>query len=200
METRKPPSPFSRRRFFKLTAAGVAAALGTLAGYGCTFTPLAASSVERPEIEIPAAKARVAGDPLLCVGCRLCELACSTYNEGVSNPRLARLRIDRLRDRGLWSDGLFIPEVCYQCDEPSCLIECNLRGAGAITVDEERETLARVVNEEKCPGTCIDVCRDACPWRMPSLGDRVAIKCNLCGGDPQCVKVCPTGALKVLYA
>jgi Fe-S-cluster-containing hydrogenase component 2 len=46
------------------------------------------------------------------------------------------------------------------------------------------------------------MCITACPFGVISLHPEkhVAIKCDLCGGDPECVKHCPTGALKYLPA
>jgi|GEM_PF-576105 len=147
---------------------------------------------------VPQAKAHLAGDPELCTGCRLCELVCSLHNEGVANADLAKIRIDRLKDYGLWDTGLFVPEVCYQCDEPACLMDCP---QGAIKADESTG-FVRTVDKSLCTGSCISICQGACTWRMPSFnpGQSVAnIKCHLCQGDPTCVKFCPTGALKLLY-
>jgi Fe-S-cluster-containing hydrogenase component 2 len=36
-----------------------------------------------------------------------------------------------------------------------------------------------------------------CPFSgLRVLSDRKVVKCDLCGGDPYCVKYCETGALK----
>ena len=57
-------------------------------------------------------------------------------------------------------------------------------------------TNARVVNTAKCTGC--KTCQLACPWGMPTFDPETkkASKCHLCGGDPECVKACPTGALQ----
>jgi Fe-S-cluster-containing hydrogenase component 2 len=66
---------------------------------------------------------------------------------------------------------------------------------GAIEVDPK--TNARVINAQKCTG-CM-TCVKACPWAMISFNEETkkATKCDLCGGDPQCVKWCPSGAMTV---
>ena len=40
-------------------------------------------------------------------------------------------------------------------------------------------------------------CVEACPFDAIWIDERecVALKCDLCGGDPQCVKYCSPGAL-----
>jgi Fe-S-cluster-containing hydrogenase component 2 len=65
--------------------------------------------------------------------------------------------------------------------------------ASAIELDSK--TNARVINTQKCTGC--QTCLKACPWAMTSFDaeTKKATKCNLCGGDPQCVKICPAGAL-----
>jgi len=42
------------------------------------------------------------------------------------------------------------------------------------------------------------MCTYACPISAPTINpDRhVAINCDLCNGDPKCVKLCPTEALE----
>jgi len=73
---------------------------------------------------------------------------------------------------------------------------------GAIYVDEK--TGARCIDEEKCREKCDDgqPCIDACAayYDPPRIyfdpEKKIAIKCDLCEGDPQCVKWCSNGALR----
>ena len=61
-----------------------------------------------------------------------------------------------------------------------------------------RKTNAVLVDEEKCIacGNCID----ACPGRVPHMHPtkNYILICDLCGGDPECVKVCREGGWNVL--
>ncbi len=80
-----------------------------------------------------------------------------------------------------------IPVVCRQCPEPSCMASCP--------VDALKKDEVVAVDEASCTG-CMS-CRETCPFGGLSL-DPVSGKaavCDLCQGDPQCVKWCPTGAL-----
>lgn len=51
-------------------------------------------------------------------------------------------------------------------------------------------TGAVLVDREKCIGC--GKCIEACPGRIPFLhpGDKKAVICDLCDGDPECVKAC----------
>lgn len=75
---------------------------------------------------------------------------------------------------------------------PWCLLACP---TDAFHVDEAAG--AKVIEEEKCSGCML--CMTACPATPKRIrynaGKKVCLKCDLCGGDPQCVKFCPTGAL-----
>lgn len=119
----------------------------------------------------------------LCNGCGLCETICSLRHEGYVNKECSRIKISgRVRP---------FPLLCLQCEQPVCLDNCPVSaiersaGAGLLTVDYDRCITCRccVIS---CPfgGT-----HENCTGRM--------IRCDLCGGNPECAEYCPTGALTV---
>jgi len=120
-----------------------------------------------------------------CTGCRLCELACSLKNSGECNPATAMIQV-------VGFDELFsVPMMCLQCEKPYC---ANVCPTGAIVRDNATGTV--VVLKQKCIGC--KLCTMACPFGNISFSSvkRVAVKCDLCGGEPQCVTFCPTKALE----
>ncbi len=62
-----------------------------------------------------------------------------------------------------------------------------------------KETGAVLVNKEKCIacGKCIEACPGRIPHMHPSA--KHILICDLCSGDPQCVKVCQEGKWNVLF-
>jgi carbon-monoxide dehydrogenase iron sulfur subunit len=123
-----------------------------------------------------------------CTGCRICENFCSFHHEGAVWPARSRITIVAQSD-----DGPFIPTVCRQCEDASCAVACPVE---AITRDER--TGAWVVDVEECIG-CGD-CVEACPFEGMAFDDERAIplKCDLCGGEPECAAMCPSGAIQVI--
>lgn len=117
-----------------------------------------------------------------CKGCLSCEVACSS-RIGEYNPSKARLYV--IRDEFV---GLNRPMICNRC---GLCVEACLRKAIYI----HPETKAILINEEKCNdcGACIT----ACPLSLIKLDSETgkAVKCDLCDGEPLCVKHCPYGAL-----
>lgn len=107
---------------------------------------------------------------------------------GGFNPGRAMLKIDRSME-----NLAHVPVVCEQCSNPMCLKSCPV---GAISRDEQ--TRAVVIDKQKCVGC--GICAGYCPLGMIHLDHDTgkAFKCDLCGGDPQCVKACPTQALEFL--
>jgi Fe-S-cluster-containing hydrogenase component 2 len=87
--------------------------------------------------------------------------------------------------------------VCRQCDDPMCVRSCPI---GAIRLDER--TGVYVIVEDICVGC--GLCSEACPYNgeksilVLNQARKVFMKCDLCSGDPQCVQVCPSEALKVV--
>ncbi len=123
----------------------------------------------------------------LCTGCGSCLLACSNRAAGGYNPRLARMIVSSERENLVNRQV-----VCLQCENPYCLNSCPF---GAIS--RPAETGVVLVDKDTCTGC--GSCVDACPDRMIRLdGNRRADKCDLCGGEPLCVKYCAPGALKLV--
>lgn len=192
--------PTTRRTFLKVSGLG---GLSTIALHliGCAAKP---TPTPTRTVYVPDATMMIVHDTTRCVGCRRCEIACTEYNEGRTQPSLARIKINRNylfgpkgAQAGFWNaEGVYgnhrlIGDTCRQCPHPvPCMDACPY---GAIEV--VAPTNARVVNVEKCKGC--RTCQRACPWAMTVFDEaaKKASKCHLCGGDPQCVKACPTGAL-----
>lgn len=138
------------------------------------------------------ARSAVAADPEKCTGCRTCELACSLRNYAEVAPSRARIFIVRDETGGLVATT---PVVCHQCEEALCALLCP---ADALVRDDS--TGAVVVAARRCLGcrTCVV----ACPYGAPSVDPQLGItqKCDLCGGEPTCVRVCPNQALELVPA
>ena len=64
----------------------------------------------------------------------------------------------------------------------------------ALVLDKEAGQVRLI--ESKCTdcGACVEACPYDAIWMDPLLN--VAIKCDLCNGDPQCVKYCDFDAIR----
>ena len=122
-----------------------------------------------------------------CVGCRLCEMMCSLVHEQECSSVKSRIRI--FRDEEF---GNNLVSLCMQCADTYCVDSCAY---GALSRDEK--TGAVLVDDELCNGC--EICIPACPLGAISFDkDKgIVFKCDLCGGDPECVKMCSRGALAV---
>ncbi len=123
-----------------------------------------------------------------CTGCRMCELVCSVYHTGAANPSRSRIRVIK------WENiGLYLPLTCQNCEKPFCVEVCPTK---ACHVDPEMNMV--LIDKDKCIGcrTCIL----ACPFGAPHFdkAERITVKCDYCGGEPQCVRFCDVGAIKFL--
>lgn len=120
-----------------------------------------------------------------CTGCRLCEMVCSVRNEGINNPVKSRIRIVK------WDDeGVTVPILCQQCEDAPCSKVCPV---GAVYRDDK--TGACRIDQERC--IRCRICVSACPFGMMGYDaelDRV-FKCELCDGEPICVKFCDPQAI-----
>ncbi len=116
----------------------------------------------------------------VCVGCQICELACSLTHEGVLNPYLARIRVNQIRD-----EAVIEPTICRHCNPAPCEQACPTRAL------VPSPTLPGVVIMEPDKCNQCHSCVEACPFGAIQVGPAgTVLKCDLCGGDPACVQVC----------
>ncbi len=116
-----------------------------------------------------------------CVGCRMCEVACSSFHFGAVSPAMSRIRVAKIEEA-----GLDLAVVCQSCVEKPCL-ECP---TGALEVGE----FGQIVLEHGLCNAC-RTCVEVCPIGAVGVYDNVPLFCDLCGGALECVAVCPTQAL-----
>lgn len=122
-------------------------------------------------------------DPDRCIGCNICEYACSVEKEKTFNPVKSRIRAIRLNPLSN------IAVTCRTCKDALCVAACPK--------DALRQTESGIVkvDEEKCDGCgwCISPCQYGAITLHPET--RKAMLCDTCEGAPECVQWCPEGAL-----
>jgi Fe-S-cluster-containing dehydrogenase component len=124
----------------------------------------------------------------VCSGCRACEVACVAWHDRRFGIATARMRVTKIEPLGVDH-----PHVCRLCQRAPCMVACP---SGALYKDEI--TGAVLLRPDDCIGC--SACVDTCPFGTAALHPEtgLALICDLCGGDPACVKRCATGA--IVYA
>ncbi len=138
-----------------------------------------------------------------CTGCRACEVACVAQHEGSFGRAAARIKVVKREPI-----GLDYPNVCRLCVHPPCVEACPVGALGREEAEQLRpadvvhppvcdcsSTGAMTLSEETCIGC--GACVEACPFGAADLHPQtgLALICDLCGGDPACVKRCATKAI-----
>jgi Fe-S-cluster-containing hydrogenase component 2 len=125
-------------------------------------------------------------DPEKCTGCGICELVCSAFHERKFGLRKSRIRSVKI------GETIRMPLTCRLCDKPPCVLVCPTEA-----LKQNVNTGIIMVNEGKCNGC--GWCVQSCPFGVmlfhPAKG--LPITCDLCAGDPLCVKNCPKEALEL---
>jgi carbon-monoxide dehydrogenase iron sulfur subunit len=84
--------------------------------------------------------------------------------------------------------GKGFPVKCDHCEKAPCMEACNRKA-----LIRNNKTGAVLVDKYGC--NLCGLCVSACPFGMISEGKKIVHKCDLCKGDPECVRACTKGAL-----
>jgi Fe-S-cluster-containing hydrogenase component 2 len=124
----------------------------------------------------------------VCSGCRACEVACVAHHEGRFGTAMTRIHVTKIEPLGVDH-----PHVCRLCRHAPCVAACPTEA-----LHRDESTGAILVAVDECIGC--SACVDSCPFGVITLHPEtgLALICDLCGGDPACVKRCATGA--IVYA
>ena len=120
-------------------------------------------------------------DPAKCSGCSRCEVHCSFFHSGKIGRSGARIKVVKIEEI-----GIDYPVVCQQCRERYCT-KCPEK---AIQIDSAGSV---IVSPTLC--TACGTCEILCPIGAIELYEEIPLVCDLCGGDPRCVKACTLEAI-----
>lgn len=127
-------------------------------------------------------------DRELCNGCGVCQVICSLAKKHAIQPSESRIRVNRYGGINYHS-----VVVCQHCAEPACVNACLM---GVVKQDFDSGLVDR--NKQKCFACA--ACQVMCPIGAPvyDSDENAYVTCDLCEGNPICVKVCPQNAIKYL--
>ncbi len=121
-----------------------------------------------------------------CTFCKICELSCAEKHFGKYGDSLSRIIIVR-------KGPLMLRQfVCTRCDKLFCIAACPKK---ALSYEK-----GNIVVDTKLCDSCAK-CVQACPFHGIKMHPqtKMPIICDLCGGDPECIKRCPKGALAIAW-
>ena len=119
---------------------------------------------------------RIKVNPKKCSGCHLCEMVCSLLHLGILNIEKSAIHIQK----DDLDTSLNTPILCHQCKEMKCLYGEEM-GADL----EKRKFIWNKIRAKRCPFNALSI-----------LGEN-AYHCDLCGENPQCIKVCTPKAISL---
>ncbi|MBD3228834.1 MAG: hypothetical protein GF329_11665 [Candidatus Lokiarchaeota archaeon] len=144
-----------------------------------------------------------------CIGCGNCLAVCH-LNEKIDNAIMYGKKIKNTLFKVV--NGLINRNnVCWNCTDAPCLDACDKGilkkdGNGVVyldlDIDEDEPDIEKIKICNKCHQKCIEACPSGELFLSKiKCGDTmysIPIKCDLCEGDPECVKACPTGAIRFI--
>jgi len=198
MNSKQTEHKLSRREFLGLSALAL--------GLSLTNTRPAAARIVSPN------EVAILYDPVKCVGCRACQMACKRWNKlpnestdplGIyESPRsLSAITWNIIKLRRTEVGWHFFNYQCMHCTDAACVEVCP---TGALYHDPMGFV---ALDRDKCNGC--GYCTQFCPYGVPHLqvanvltGKAKVAKCTFCQdrlragiGGPSCAEICPVGAL-----
>lgn len=122
-------------------------------------------------------------EPDKCTGCRICEMICSFINGNTFNPHQSKVKILKIEEL-----GIDLPILCLHCEDPICVDVCPMAA-----IKKNIDGIIKI-DQNSCRGC--KACMMVCPYGAIRAIDDKMTKCDLCEGDPGCVKWCPTEAIR----
>ena len=133
-----------------------------------------------------------------CSACGACAVACMDQND-IDPDRELPFRnvfcVDRRDSAGV--ESVCASLSCMHCADAPCVPACP-----SACLAKDAETGFTLYDNQNCIGC--HSCAMACPFGVPSFNSQGKMeKCDGCsvrlahGMEPACVRVCPTGALRV---
>ena len=123
-----------------------------------------------------------------CVGCRVCEYACSMEKNKAFNPSKSRIRVVRIYP---YTNAAV---NCRMCQDAPCVIACPRKA-----LSQSTETGIISVNDSLCNGC--GWCVSSCEFGAIALDPKPTVNiCDLCHdreGGPACIEWCPEDALEL---
>jgi carbon-monoxide dehydrogenase iron sulfur subunit len=121
-----------------------------------------------------------------CVVCHNCEYACAFRQSGDFDRDNSNIHVDYYEDV-----KICLPMTCLHCDDTFCLEVCP-----AAAIHRDQTTGAVEIDSERCVGC--KMCSLSCPFGNIYFDykHQISRKCDLCQGEPNCVKFCISGALQ----
>jgi Fe-S-cluster-containing hydrogenase component 2 len=191
---------FARRDFLKVTAlaGGSLVLLGRFGVLGAAWAGAGDSVLKMVLVDFEK-----------CTGCRTCETVCSSFNRkvkvggetlaGLGNPFYSNIWVHR------FNPEVDVPIVCAMCPDSPCVNACPVEpdsktGRRALYRDENTGTIQNDPRRCIACSSCVEACANQRTGiiRMDPQRDKPMGFCTLCGGDPQCVKLCPFEALSLV--
>jgi len=127
-------------------------------------------------------------DTKKCVGCRVCEYACSMEHCKAFNPTKSRIRVVRIYPHTNAALN------CRMCLNAPCVPACPRK---ALSQSEENGVIK--VDDKLCDGC--GWCVKACEFGAIAMdANKITYMCNLCEGrenGPACIEWCPEKALEL---
>lgn len=136
-----------------------------------------------------------------CCSCGACAIACMDQNDYDPKSGRAPFRtVFETEERDGKPAFHHYSVACMHCDNAPCITACPVQ-----CIRKDPETGLTVYDNTHCIGC--HSCAMACPFGAPSFNsDGKMEKCNGCyvrlqyGLQPACVRICPTGALRMVSA